>query len=489
MISKSPNEDGVKMNTYTREPKGWAAKEAWTRHQALIRQLYEKKPLKEVMRHMADQHGFRATTKMYKTHIQQWGLDKKIKDVEMRAVVRKHKQRADQGKSSIIHVRGQSRRLEEFIRHCGRKSLSIDDIIARHTLSPTPDTVELLTPVPSRISTPQVLEVPEHMFRRIREYFSGSFESGTWISTEPLTYCYSIKCVEGEGTLANEFYYQCVSACELFSKGLFEEGGRTMNAAFARIKRVIQTDQPETVYELFSLISYLRLDEKQDIGLTILRYFSDLSKVLLGKEHPLTRIFGWYDLLYTPDFEEVASRCVEGMTDHFESFIGAMHLSTLLLRAKSVDFVAQNGDTRIQRLRRLLDECEGKLQPYDLRSFVARHSLAVVYYIHGYYIEARSLSQESIANSQYLGSHDRTDYETHCLYVIARCQYALGGMDLGIANLNEAINSRISMWGPQETMARAWLVDLEDLQLEQGNWDQAAQIRDYILKTLPPIEE
>ena len=42
---------------------GWAAKENWAKHQALIKQLYfhEKKPLAEVMRIMENQHGFKAT--------------------------------------------------------------------------------------------------------------------------------------------------------------------------------------------------------------------------------------------------------------------------------------------------------------------------------------------------------------------------------------------------------------------------------------------
>ena len=44
-------------------PSGWAAKETWVKHQTLIKQLYlyEKKPLKEVMRIMESQHDFRAT--------------------------------------------------------------------------------------------------------------------------------------------------------------------------------------------------------------------------------------------------------------------------------------------------------------------------------------------------------------------------------------------------------------------------------------------
>ena len=63
MMSDSPNEVGVGMNAPTREPSGWAAKEAWARHQPLIKKLYlyKKKTLKEVMRHMEAQHGFKAT--------------------------------------------------------------------------------------------------------------------------------------------------------------------------------------------------------------------------------------------------------------------------------------------------------------------------------------------------------------------------------------------------------------------------------------------
>ena len=42
---------------------GWAAKEAWAKHQGVIEQLYlhEQKPLAEVMRFMKSEHGFKAT--------------------------------------------------------------------------------------------------------------------------------------------------------------------------------------------------------------------------------------------------------------------------------------------------------------------------------------------------------------------------------------------------------------------------------------------
>ena len=43
------------------EQSGWATKQDWDKHRALIGQLYEKKKLSQVMDFMAKRHGFRAT--------------------------------------------------------------------------------------------------------------------------------------------------------------------------------------------------------------------------------------------------------------------------------------------------------------------------------------------------------------------------------------------------------------------------------------------
>ena len=130
---------------------------------------------------------------MYKKRIKQWGLDKKNKEPEMRAIVRKRKQRADQGKGSTIRVRGQVLDFEKVVRYFHRKGVSIEDIIAQQTASSTPKAVEFSTPVPSPIRTPQVLAVPERIMHCIQDYLKGSFESGTWIKTDPTHQCFSVK--------------------------------------------------------------------------------------------------------------------------------------------------------------------------------------------------------------------------------------------------------------------------------------------------------
>ena len=237
------------------------------------------------------------------------------------------------------------------------------------------------------------------------------------------------------------------------------------------------------------MIASLRLWNRDDIPLIILRYFSDLSRVLLGREHPLARIFGWYDLLYASNFDEIVCRCMEGITDHFESFVGAIHTSILEFRIRSFDFVSQRR-IRIEKVKSLLSECEGTFQPYDDRVCLVRDHLAFEDCIQHYFIEAKTLSQENFANSHHIRSEQlRLFIETNSLYIMAMCQYALGEVDLGIANLNEAINSRISIWGPQDALARSWLIYLEDWHLEQGNWDHVEQIRDRRMRTLPPTED
>ena len=59
--SEPPNIIEFPMAAPVVDQSGWATKQDWDKHRALIGQLYEKHKLFEVMDFMAKQHGFRAT--------------------------------------------------------------------------------------------------------------------------------------------------------------------------------------------------------------------------------------------------------------------------------------------------------------------------------------------------------------------------------------------------------------------------------------------
>lgn len=426
---------------------------------------------------------------MYKTHIKQWGLDKKNKEPEMRAIVRKHKQRADQGKASTIHVRGQIRTIVEAFRYWERKGVSIEKIIARQTASPTPEAIEFFTPVPSPILTPQVLAIPECMFRSIRDYIKGSFESGMWYDADPLCECRSIKDKFNTSNDWAGFIAECNLASSLSRKNLSYEAEQTLSKAMRKIERILLAEVPTILTELFALIVHLRSQEEAEMALVILRPFSIMGKVLLGSEHPFSRIYEWFAKIYESDFGDIIIRCIELVASHFESSVGPLHLSTLWSRLNLIDIGTQRARARIQKLQNLLRECENTLRPEDSRVMQIRRWIAHECLYQGFDDDALSLSQTNIAYSQNqsfmgIGSYD---YSRE-LCILAKCQHALGKMDLGIATLHDAIDARVSMWGTQDALARRWLLRLEEWYSEQGLEDSAAVAKDLSLIGLAPTD-
>lgn len=399
---------------------------------------------------------------MYKTHIKQWGLDKKNKEVEMRAIVRKNKQRADQGKDSTIRIRGQLRDFAEVVRYWDRKGVLIDDIIARQTSSPTPEAVECFTPIPSPISTPPVLAIPERILCCVRDYFKGSFESGTWVKTEPLSHCNTIKDEEGANFYVKELMLECYLACSLFSRNRFEEAGQTLNAASAKIKTILLAEHPQCLGDLLWLITDLRRRKRDEIALIIIRQFSALGKVVLGREHPLSRVCEWIVSAYASGLDDVIIRCTENMADHFESFVGPLHRSTLLSRLHSINIAGPGGAASVQKLQKIIGECEERLDPYDVRILLVRGWLADEYFAHSHFVEAQILSQKNTAHSQHVQSIYPSLYDREeCAYMAARCQYAAGEMNSRIGLLHFMINSRLSIYGPEDCQTRYWLLHLE----------------------------
>ncbi|KAH8744049.1 Clr5 domain-containing protein, partial [Diaporthe sp. PMI_573] len=53
-------------------------KNDWARHRQQITELYSKKPLKEVVAIMEQEHNFVATKRMYKTRFREWGIRKNV---------------------------------------------------------------------------------------------------------------------------------------------------------------------------------------------------------------------------------------------------------------------------------------------------------------------------------------------------------------------------------------------------------------------------
>ena len=428
---------------------------------------------------------------MYKTRIKQWGLGKNNKDSEMRAIVRKKKQRLDRGKGSIIQIRGKAVDDREVARYWKRKGISLDEVIAQRTASATPEAVELFTPVPSRLATPEAFAVPERLFVKIRDYLTGSFESGNWAHGKPQIDCRPRDFQGDVTTDLAALEVHNLTACQLLSSHSYQEAGQNTVSATSVLKNILLAEYPGALGRILDTVMIMRLFRRHEIALAILRQYSALGKLVMGNEQPLRLICGWLALLDASQFDEITARCLRSVTDHFESFLGLMHLSTLTSRIYYVAHVnrAQDISQRDDLLHNLLGQCELQLGTLDLRTFYLRYALAMHYLDGCHYFEALKVGQDLVAYAQHPQSPGNVRlYYAQGLYIAARSQYALGETISAEANLREAIESSLSSLGPHNSQARFWLVRLEEWLLEQGRSSSAAEVRETRMRMIDPTE-
>ena len=319
-------------------------------------------------------------------------------------------------------------------------------------------------PLPSPISAPDILIIPEQIFFTILDYYKRSFGSGMWISTSPCLDCRTIKVREDAASHLDPLFTQCSIACRLFAQGSFQEAGQTLISATAGIKEILLAEHPRTLSNLFALVIYLCRQGRYEISLAVLRQFCNLGGLLMGREHHLARICGWLSLVNIDHFDDVIARCLRSAGDNFESFLGPMHRSTLYSRIEYAERVDRECDINLEMvtLQHMLSNCNQMLRFQDVRTLDARLSLAFHYLKRQKYFQAREVGQDTISHAQYLQAvSDGVYYRAEGLWIIANSQHALGETQLAEDNLRQAIELRQSEWSTQDGRARLWLVRLE----------------------------
>jgi hypothetical protein len=89
------------------------------------------------------------STKMYKDRIKKRNLDKKTKEEEAWAILRKQMQREAAGRESAFRVRGKAVTIDDVLRYFKRKGILDPEARPQPPGPPTPPAIECWTPVPS----------------------------------------------------------------------------------------------------------------------------------------------------------------------------------------------------------------------------------------------------------------------------------------------------------------------------------------------------
>lgn len=423
---------------------------------------------------------------MYKNHITRWGLDKKHKKDEMKAIVRKNKQRADLGKESVFSVRGRAIENRELMRYLKRKHLTIQDVLSERQTRTTPEAVECRTPSPRTIASPDLFAIPERIFRNLQDYTRGSFENGTWLISGQEYPCYSSKTRSQGSDGLHRLYRELPTACQLFKRGDAQEAGQILISATANMKNALMAEDPMLLRFIFAIILNLDISSRCElgIGLSLLKYLSSLGEVVLGREHPVVRIFGWLASVHGHQLHSVAAKALESVADQFSSILGPMHCSTLNVRLACIVSVDAHRDLerRVHQLRVLLEECGRTFGFNDFRIFdictnLARQLIAMKDYQGAERISRDMMRHEFEACS--LGLRPQTDaFNSMPLSILAFSRWEQQDKASAVRYMMDAINRLTLSVGKPDGRVRIWMMRLEDWLVDMGDLAGASTIRE-----------
>ncbi len=414
--------------------------------------------------------------RMYPQRIKDWGLDKNNKDKEMRAIVRNVADRAAHGKVSKIRVRGRSCDYQDVVRYWKRKKMLVDDILARRSMSKTPDDVKVCTPLLSPIRTPEVLAIPERILVMLRDYHRGSFDAGTWRSVGEHRLCETTKVTEDGSNAICELHSRIIYACALFNEDFSKEAGQFLNRAFRIIRGIVFTEGPETFQQLLRILSDTSRRGRTEIELAVIRYFSSMGGVLLGDQHPFKLICGWLASLDLADQGHdmaMLRRSIEVIYEAFKESLGPLHFTLIssFLDTFKLGLWGKN-DTGSQNLafQTLLHECEDVLGPDDDRTLEVRLTMAYYYRDRCEYFAAIEQAQALVAQNTSILYHIRG------LKEIARSRYHLQEIHPAFRALAQGIDKAIDEWGAGDSETQRMMLELENLMADQGMPEAAAQM-------------
>ena len=320
-----------------------------------------------------------------------------------------------------------------------------------------PRTMMSFTPLSHPLTTPSMFVILERILHVIWDYFRGSFESGTWVIDDDIQWCYSTKPVAYAHFHMGFLQEECLFACRLINRRYFQDAGKILISATARIKEIILAEDPTTLSRLFQLFHHVRVTGRHDIIMIILRHFSAMAMTVLGDGHPICRISGLLNSVDQSHSNEVVAQCMSRICDSFRSFIGPMHHTAIVAHAEFLNFSREKEG----KLRNLLGKCESDLGLVDKRTIYVHSVLALECYGNYDYMEARRLGQELFVRCQPSMTDHR--YRAEGLFIIAMSQYALGERNSAESCILDAI---VSVSPLEQSRAVTFLSYLEDWLLE-----------------------
>jgi hypothetical protein len=422
---------------------------------------------------------------MYKNHITKWKLDKRNKESEVMAVVRKKHQRDAVGKASEFHLRGRLVDLDNVHRYLKRKGMSIENAIELNAA--TPPELRCCTPdaVPRSPVNPEIFEGPQRVFTEIRNYIFGSRDSETWFLSASNEFYLSAKAAEGKIAIT-QFHYNLDAACSLLNVGSYTRAGQLLVSGSAYIQDILLEEEPQALEVVFYVMVKLQEHGWVDCRNIIFEQFSRMATAILPEMHPLRQIFNHLQSLGPELTKDFLPNAWASFVDTVEEALDASSLTVLQSRLGYIHQVesTRNLNKADAQLRTMVERCREVHGRFSSRYAEAKLALATFLRYHRRYIEAAAAAEEVIR----CGREGRFSYATKMwhegMVTLARCQYQNYDDEQAESTLRQAIDVVIANWGWEAGETLRLLMMLEEWLTQFGKHEEAAEVSEQVTEIL-----
>jgi hypothetical protein len=421
---------------------------------------------------------------MYKNRITKWRLDKRNKEPEMMAVVRKKCQRDAAGKHSEFHIRGRLVDLDDVHRYLKRKGMSIKKAI--ELSAATPPELRCCTPdaVPRSPMNPEVYEGPLQVFTEIRHYIFGSRDSKTWYLSADDQLYYSAR--DGLMVALTHFQSNLQAAYDSLKAGFHIKAGPFLINGSAYIRNVLWEEEPRMLGALFQVMIMFRKGGWVDCSNIVFKQFSDMANTIFPERHPLRQIFNHLQSFEPELAEEFFPSAWESFVDTFEEALDTSSLTLLQSRLLYVMEVesARNPDNVEAHLRTMVERYSAAHGRSDGRYGEAALVLAFVLQYRKRYTEAMAMAQEAIRCASEGKFCSAANLWCNGMETLANSQY-LNYEDVEAeSTLRQVIHVCAAKWGWHDGMTLGYLTKLELWLTEFGKHEEASPVSEHIAEIM-----
>ena len=427
------------------------------------------------------------SVKMLKDRCKKWDQKKYLTPEEMAAVFRRLSIRDSHNKRSEVRVRGKHIPVDYVKRYHKRNPSSLRLELSQLRSSTPPGVrVEVYTPPPSSISTPDYLRLPEEIMQHLRNHILGLIEAKIWVSVgdtqdlkAPHGYSVSSSC------LANISF-----ALEFVSIDHSQEVEHML--AEARIdfkKALLQDGQADwTTIDLFSHIHRYARYGKLELILPIVEYFFATASSIIGPKHPIALIYARTQLYLQMAKANMVSEGYEtimaSLLNCLSQAVGPLHLSTIDCH---LDYVTQvilphDCERGLSALRDLAHSCNKQYCGLkDLRSIRADLNLLMALNVrpHESHQEKLDLAAKIFgrAKQHRFPSGAAAYYQTHAHDQMSYIWKDQKQFETAEFHLREAIRISSMSYGSGNTRTLQLQAKFEKWLLRRGRKGEANEVR------------